>query len=184
MPRMYFKFLQIIFILVLNVHSEIQALNLDIDFLVSVLEEFQVKNPIIWSSQFRSGISWMKMLLQLDQYCKMKSSLTEVNNVPISDVILIFHELKDVESYFQQNEIIKSTHIVILQDIDFDSISNSMAIQIDARVFFINLSSKEVFEFYQINGFSVKTQLGCLNEESGQFKWNDNVNSDFFYSKI
>ena len=169
----------------LHVYFEVQATQLNIKFLVSVLEEFQVKNPIIWSSQFRSGISWMKMLLQLDQYCKMKSSLTEVNHGPISsDVILIFHELKEVESYFQQNKRINSTHIVILQDIDFNSITNSMAIPIDARVFFVNLSSNEVFEFYKINSFSVKTRLGRLNEESGQFKWNHKVNADFFIRRF
>ena len=109
----------------------------------------------------------------------MKTNLAEMEG-ETSDLLLLFNDMKEIESYFQMESNSKSTHVILLQNPDSKTILNLVTTSIDERVFFINLSSKEVFEFYKINDFPIQNKLGHFEELSYKFRWNDKVNSDFF----
>ena len=78
--------------IVFNV-SAIQASKLDMNFIVAVLDEFQMRNPTIWNRQNELGIDWMKILFQLGQYCKIKTNLEGMKSES-SDMLLLFNNVE------------------------------------------------------------------------------------------
>ena len=175
---MDFQISKVFLFIVFNI-SAIQASKLDMNFIVAVLDEFQMRNPTIWNRQNELGIDLMKILFQLGQYCKIKTNLVGIES-ETSDMLLLFNDVKEIEAYFQMESNSQSTHVILLQNPDFKTIMNLVTTSINERVFFINLSSKEVFEFYKINDVSIQNKLGHFEDLSYKFQWNDKVNSDFF----
>ena len=121
--RMDFQISKVSLFIVVNVFA-IQASKLDMNFIVAVIDEFQMRNPTIWNRQNELGIDLMKILFhQLGQYCKMKTNLAEMEG-ETSDMLLLFNDMKEIESYFQMESNSKSTHAILLQKPDFKTILN------------------------------------------------------------
>ena len=61
----------------------------------------------------------------------------------------------------------------------FDEFYNSLQIRIDQKVYFFKMTSKELFESYQINKIKIQRKLGQILPATNTFLWDTGIDSSF-----
>ena len=61
----------------------------------------------------------------------------------------------------------------------FDEFYNSLQIRIDQKVYFFKMTSKELFENYQINKIKIQRKLGQILPATNTFLWETGIDSSF-----
>ena len=149
----------------------------DSEFLLSVLEEFQMENPRIINVSVLTGTKIMKELFNTKQVCILSSHIENKGNS--EDMIVFVNNVNEFKDTFNTTLKLISTLIVIVRNQDFDDLFQALKIPIDKKVYFIKESTKEVHESYIINNKVIQNKLGTFSALNHNFIWEENIKQDF-----
>ena len=148
---------------------------------VSLIEEFQMKNPIIFhnSSSF-SNFQLLKRLFHSKHYSQVVKNFTEQSlktycklDVPI----ITFFE--DFVTHLEEDVCWSSSVIVINEENELDYAIQTIEVMIDKKYLFLIHTTNEVYEAYRINNITIKQKLGHLRQSDGSFVWREDIENDF-----
>ena len=153
--------------------------NDDIDFLKSILNNFNMKNAIIVKdANFKTKHLFMKEMFLENKFCHISTNVNDLNlknRGLINDIVIYVDDNDDINDYLSL--IIKSSLTVVL--IVKQTFENIIHVPMDKKVFIIMEFSKEVFESYHIKEVKVQTKLGKFQEGTLGFQWESGVERDF-----
>ena len=96
------------------------------------------------------------------------ASTTEMSN-NYAALIFVHTEFME-ENILRILKKLKSALVIITNEKQFDEIMNKVALQIDQKVYFIQWSTKNIFETYTVNNFYVKRQIGYIGKKAACLK--------------
>ena len=142
------------------------------NYIKLLLEEFKIQHPhpnIVTSSNYTDSIFLRKYFKKLHMTNVHKvANMTEIsNNYPA----LIFVHTEFMEEHILgMLKKLKSALVIIKNEKQFDEIMNKVALQIDQKVYFIQWSTKNIFETYTVNNFYMKRQIGYIGKKAACLK--------------
>ena len=146
------------------------------ELVLSVMNVFQMKHPVIWPPNNNlSSRSLMKDLFLMGQFCQFgtKDLLQNLSNDVSKDTIIILDKNEDI----LEGVLEFSNTAVIFSSRNFDYEKTSFSIKINKKVFIMEELTSEVFEIYAINNHKIKRKLGRFRENI--FSWENDVEKDF-----
>lgn len=154
----------------------------DSSLIVSLTEEFQMKNPII----VENSLSLFSFQLIKRLFLSGHSSLVTFNfsddtlktfcenDVP---VIISFKDFKKLN--LDKNMCWSSSIIIFHEESELEFAIQSIEVTIEKNYIFLIDGIKEVYEAYKINGKIIKQNLGYLSQLERRFVWIENIEKDF-----
>ena len=139
--------------------------------------EFQMLHPTVLTLSKNTNL--MRYLFSEDNFVK---AIAKVNpKLSKSHRNLIFFvnsilSLQDLQSLLIDFEF---ALLIFQSDSQFDDAYRLLEIEIDQNICLYKMTSKELFESYQINNRTTKQKLGNVDQISKKFVWEDGINSDF-----
>ena len=142
----------------------------------NAMKVFQIEHPVIWKlNNTLSSKFLMKQVFLNGHYCQFANEdfLQRMNNKLPYDTIIMAEKNEDI-----MEEVLKSLNIaVVFYSENFDFQKFSTKVKINMKVFFIEISTNEVFEAYVINNHRIWRKLGRFQKHG--FIWESNVEKDF-----
>ena len=154
--------------------------NEDIDFLKSIMKNFNMKNVIIVKdANLKTKHLLMKEMFSENQFCQISNNVHDLNLETKGlnhDIVIYVNDINDINDHL--NLIIKYSSTLVL--IVKEAFENIIQLPMDKRVFIIMENSKEVFENYYIKEAKIHTKLGKFLKDTLEFQWEPGVEKDFF----
>ena len=153
-----------------------ESLQTDVDTVLKVMGEFDVKHPNILASGNALHLKWIKILSKHSQY----SGKLEYNKVSVieKERFMIFvdeHNFADIVEFLS---ILKSTTIVISREIYLEKFFSESKLEINQPIYFYNQDDHEVMESYTINDYNIHRKIGKITRNG--FQWT--MNSNFLHN--
>ena len=154
-----------------------ESLQTDVDTVLKVMGEFDVKHPNILASGNALHLKWIKILSKHSQY----SGKLEYNKGSVieKERFMIFvdeHNFADIVEFLS---ILKSTTIVISREIYLEKIFSESKLEINQPIYFYNQDDHEVMESYTINDYNIHRKIGKITRNG--FQWT--MNSNFLHRR-
>ena len=138
----------------------------------ALVKEFEFRHPNIYHSSKFMEIQLVMDLNRIGQY----SSFWHSNLHRNSHVLVVVKENLLKELQFDIQKMKKA--LIILIDVEIETIMDKVDIKIDQEEYFFQVSSCEVYEHYEINDIRLKQRLGYLQNSfisDAEFIWEENV---------
>ena len=154
-----------------------ESLQTDVDSVLKVMGEFDVKHPNILASGNALHLKWIKILSKHSQY----SGKLEYNKGSVieKERFMIFvdeHNFADIVEFLS---ILKSTTIVISREIYLEKFFSESKLEINQPIYFYNQDDHEVMESYTINDYNIHRKIGKITRNG--FQWT--MNSNFLHRR-
>ena len=150
----------------------------EFDSLRIVCNEFVIENPIV--IQKKPKLRLFKQLSKDGQYFGfytpefLFSQMIDIKRQP--NIIIFMEDLNYTNSTSLEN-VLKQFNNILLVYKDLRQVDPQLKLEISQKVYLLDESSNKVFERYEINGLTIKTQLGKV--ENKTFVWEPGTNKDF-----
>ena len=153
--------------------------NEDIDFLKSIMKNFNMKNAIIVKDAYlKTKHLLMKEMFLENQLCQISNNVHDLNLESRRlnhDVVIYVNDIDDINDHLNFIINYSSTLVLIVKE----TFENIIQLPMDKRVFIIMEFSKEVFESYYIKEAKIQTKLGKFLKGTLEFQWEPGVVKDF-----
>lgn len=143
----------------------------------SVMENFQIKNPVIWTLTNTSLTKQIiKHLFSMGHSCQVGTKhLIQNMKKDLQDNIIIVDKAEEIIGSVL--ELSNIAVVVFLGNFDFEKATFLTKVEIHKKVFIIKEKTSEVFEAYVINNHQVIRKLGRF--ENQHLIWESNVKRNF-----
>ena len=149
----------------------------DVDTVLKVIEEFDVKHPNILASGNGLHLKWIKILSNRSQYSgKLKYKKKSVTEKEGFMIFVDEHNFADINEFLS---ISKSTTIVISRGIYLERVLSESKLEINQPIYFYNQDNHEVMESYTINDYNIHRKIGRITRNG--FQWT--MNSNFLHRR-
>ena len=151
--------------------------------IISIMKEFNLNNPHLIGSVEVNEIDFIKLLSKDDHFLNIHPKIEEFSfNKDVTMNAIVFFQRNQSGNY--QFELPKNPYhslLLISNNEKFEELLQKVALMtfVNQKVFILNKDYQEMYETYTINNIIVKRKLGHIDLDSNNFKWYDNVNSNF-----
>lgn len=158
-----------------------ESLHSDVDAILQVTDEFDVKHPYILASGNCLNKKWIKILSKHSQYSgnfKYKNVSGKEN-----ENWIIFVDENNSDKIVEFFSILKSTSIVISKGSYLHKFFSESNLEINQPIYFYNQDTDEVKESYTINNHNIHRKIGKITKNGFQWTMNSNFllrRSDFY----
>ena len=150
----------------------------EFDLLRVVCNEFGIENPIV--IQKKPNLRLFKELSKHGQYFGFYTPeffLNEMKDIHHQPNLIVFMQDLNKTTSISLNNALRQFNNIFLVYKDFIQDKQHLKLEISQKVYFLDESSNEVFEKYEINAITVKTKLGKVDNKT--FVWEPGINQDF-----
>ena len=151
--------------------------------IIAITEAFQIKHITIIKDEKMDDVNLMKLAFENDLFIRVTKDVKKVSTITDenSHMLIFIHPEKNLETtlkFLLKKQQIKV--MLILQTKQFQNFYNNLELEISHQVFLLKESSQELYETYIINSQHIKRKIGHIDMNTHRFKWNKNVNSNFY----
>ena len=113
---------------------------------------------------------------------KMKNNKNDEKSsllIFVNDNIIHHHSKNEIQQLISE---LNSVLFIFENDSSlkyFEELYNSLIIRIDQKVYFFKMTSKELFENYQINRIKIQRKLGQILPDTNAFFWESGIDQSF-----
>ena len=150
----------------------------NLDYLWTLTEILNFNHPFIVDAKKYDLVIKIKQFNQITKFLTLMNS--RINNQTILQCDTVIFLNKDSNSELSLGLAMrnKKKTLIILQDHHkFEEISQSLEIKLNKEVYMYEISSRNLFETYEVNNIKIKQHLGTIPlDGSNVFLWQENVN--------
>ena len=158
------------------------SISLDNELILSVLNEFQMNHPTIYSDSVGASTNLlMRNLSMKGQYCKIHLQYHHVwdGNTQSQNNLVIAEEYEDIINAFEEVKGYSETFVILARQNILQDVLKTIKVDINKKVFIVDQSTYDSYEVYSINNHQIIRKLGKFHHRTKDFIWENSIEKDF-----